>query len=188
MYEARGFAEAKQKAGGNRFDDQSHWSKNQKHGRCLDIKRLKASKNVGICCGSVRLCETPDVIQMRRMSGLPRQWKTTSSDTEGARLVRSTLPAGSHGRLAGQRGSVQMDGKPISGQVPSMPASSTSVKSNAGRFEEFGLFFGSGSPLMQHPIHSVQVSTGARLDHIRTGAFTGNESAAAEVAFQIDFA
>ena len=44
MYEARGFAEAKQKAGGNRFDDQSHWSKNQKHVRCLDIKRLKGPK------------------------------------------------------------------------------------------------------------------------------------------------
>jgi hypothetical protein len=125
---------------------------------------------------------------MRRMCGLPRQWKTTSSDTEGARWVRSTVPVESHGGMAGQLGSVQTGGKPISGQVPSMPASSTSVKSNAGRFEELPLFFGSGSPLMQHPIHSVQVSTGARLDHIGAGPFTGNESAAAEVAFQIDFA
>jgi hypothetical protein len=90
--------------------------------------------------------------------------------------------------MAGQR-RVGPDGRePISGQVPSMPASLTSAKSNAGRFKEFGLFFESGLALMQHPIHSVQVSTGARLDHIRAGPFTGNESAAAEVAFQIDFA
>jgi hypothetical protein len=41
---------------------------------------------------------------MRRMCGLPRQWKTTSSDTEGARRVRSTVPVESHGGMAGQLG------------------------------------------------------------------------------------
>ncbi len=133
---------------------------------------------------------------MRRMCGLPRQWKTTSSDTEGARRVRSTVPARSHGGLAGQLRLRLADGSAVpfrasgigTNQVPSMPASSTPVKSNAGRFEEFRLFFGSGLAWMQHPIHSVQVSTCARLDHIRASPFTGNESAAAEVAFQIDFA
>ena len=66
--------------------------------------------------------------------------------------------------------------------IPSKPAGPIPViKSNASRYEEFDLFFGIGSSLMQHPIHGVQVGAGARLDYIGTGPFTGNEPAASEV-------
>jgi hypothetical protein len=61
-------------------------------------------------------------------------------------------------------------------------------KSDSSGLKEFDLFFGSMLHLMQHTIHGIQVSTGASFDDICARAFTGNQPATSEIAFQIDFA